>query len=186
MAGDLNPPSVPSVLTSARLSRLGATFTSRRAGTRQQARQRAEGPYYYEMKHHNTCPLRMVSQSTAEGAPDFHFGLSASTFGGVDALVETAVQAEQAGFDSVTVPDLPGALSPLIALAAAARATETIRLGTFVLNTGLWNPATVARDASVSPTTLCAAPHPTSSGPSPPRCEPGAAPSIPQPKGHKR
>jgi alkanesulfonate monooxygenase SsuD/methylene tetrahydromethanopterin reductase-like flavin-dependent oxidoreductase (luciferase family) len=46
----------------------------------------------------------------------------------------------------VTVPDLPGALSPLVALAAAARATNTIRLGTFVLNTGLWNPATVARE----------------------------------------
>jgi probable F420-dependent oxidoreductase len=88
----------------------------------------------------------MVSQSTAEGAPDFQFGLSASTFGGVDALVETAALAEQAGFDSVTVPDLPGALSPLIALAAAARANQTIRLGTFVLNTGLWNPATVARE----------------------------------------
>jgi probable F420-dependent oxidoreductase len=77
---------------------------------------------------------------------EFHFGLSASTFSGVDALVEAAVQAERAGFDSVTVPDLPGALSPLIALAAAARTTETIGLGTFVLNTGLWDPATVARE----------------------------------------
>jgi probable F420-dependent oxidoreductase len=86
----------------------------------------------------------MVSQSTP--AALFHFGLSASTFGGVDALLETAARAEQAGFDSVTVPDLPGGLSPLLALAAAARVTETIRLGTFVLNTGLWNPATVARE----------------------------------------
>lgn len=77
---------------------------------------------------------------------DFRFGLSASTFAGVDALVEAAVRAEQAGFDAVTVPDLPGALSPLVALAAAARATENIGLGTFVLNTGLWNPATVARE----------------------------------------
>jgi probable F420-dependent oxidoreductase len=74
------------------------------------------------------------------------FGLSGSTFAGVDALEESAVRAEQAGFDSVTVPDLPGALSPLVALAAAARATKTIRLGTFVLNTGLWNPTTVARE----------------------------------------
>jgi probable F420-dependent oxidoreductase len=77
---------------------------------------------------------------------NFRFGLSGSTFAGSDALVESAVRAEQAGFDSVTVPDLPGALSPLVALAAAARATSTIRLGTFVLNTGLWNPVTVARD----------------------------------------
>ena len=77
---------------------------------------------------------------------EFRFGLSASTFAGVDALVDSAVRAEQAGFDSVTVPDLPGGLSPLVALATAARATNNIRLGTFVLNTGLWNPATVARE----------------------------------------
>lgn len=77
---------------------------------------------------------------------EFRFGLSASTFAGVDALVESAVRAEQAGFDSVTVPDLPGGLSPLVALATAARATNKIRLGTFVLNAGLWNPATVARE----------------------------------------
>jgi alkanesulfonate monooxygenase SsuD/methylene tetrahydromethanopterin reductase-like flavin-dependent oxidoreductase (luciferase family) len=50
------------------------------------------------------------------------------------------------GFDSFVLADLPGALSPLIALAAVARATTTIGLAPFVLNTGLWNPATVARD----------------------------------------
>jgi alkanesulfonate monooxygenase SsuD/methylene tetrahydromethanopterin reductase-like flavin-dependent oxidoreductase (luciferase family) len=78
--------------------------------------------------------------------PDLRFGYAATTFAGVDTLIEEAVQAEQAGFDSVTVADLPGALSPLVALAALARATATIELGTFVLNTGLWDPATVARD----------------------------------------
>src|ERR1700761_5401875 len=77
---------------------------------------------------------------------DFRFGFSASAFGGVEALVDSAVRAEQAGFDSVLVPDLPGALSPLLALAAAGRATSAIQLGTFVLNTGLWNPATVTRE----------------------------------------
>jgi len=76
----------------------------------------------------------------------YRFGFSGSGFGGVDGLVEAAVRAEQAGFDTVTLPDLPGALSPLIGLAAVARATATIRVGTFVLNTGLWNPATVARE----------------------------------------
>ena len=67
--------------------------------------------------------------------------------GRVDALVESAVRAGQAGIDSVTVPDLPGGLSPLVALATVARATDNIRLGPFVLNTGLWNPATVARES---------------------------------------
>ncbi len=81
-----------------------------------------------------------------ENQAGYRFGFSGPGFGGVEALVEAAVRAEQAGFDTVTVPDLPGALSPLIALAAAARATTRIRVGTFVLNTGLWNPATVARE----------------------------------------
>jgi probable F420-dependent oxidoreductase len=76
----------------------------------------------------------------------FRFGFSGSSFGGVDGLVDAAVRAESAGFDTLTLPDLPGALSPLIALAAVARATTAIRVGTFVLNTGLWNPATVARE----------------------------------------
>jgi probable F420-dependent oxidoreductase len=76
----------------------------------------------------------------------FRFGYSGSSFGGADSLMEMAARAEQAGFDTLTLPDLPGALSPLIALAAVARATTAIGVGTFVLNTGLWDPATIARE----------------------------------------
>jgi probable F420-dependent oxidoreductase len=76
----------------------------------------------------------------------FRFGLSGSVFAGVDTLLEAAARAEQAGFDFLTVPDVPGGLSPLVALAAAARATDTIGVATFVLNAGLWNPATLARE----------------------------------------
>lgn len=76
----------------------------------------------------------------------FRFGFSGSPFAGIDEVVDAAVRAERAGFDTFMLADLPGALSPLIALAAVARATATIRLAPFVLNTGLWNPATVARE----------------------------------------
>jgi probable F420-dependent oxidoreductase len=76
----------------------------------------------------------------------FRFGFSGSPFAGVDEVVDAAVRAEQAGFDTFMLADLPGALSPLLALAAVARATTAIRLAPFVLNTGLWNPATVARE----------------------------------------
>jgi alkanesulfonate monooxygenase SsuD/methylene tetrahydromethanopterin reductase-like flavin-dependent oxidoreductase (luciferase family) len=76
----------------------------------------------------------------------FRFGFSGSGFGSVDEVVDAAERAERAGFDSFVLADLPGALSPLITLAAVARATTTIGLAPFVLNTGLWNPATVARD----------------------------------------
>jgi probable F420-dependent oxidoreductase len=76
----------------------------------------------------------------------FRFGYSGSPFAGVDELVDAAVRAERAGFDSFVLADLGGALSPLIVLAAVARATSTIALGPFVLNTGIWNPETVARE----------------------------------------
>lgn len=74
------------------------------------------------------------------------FGFSGPGFSGIDEVIDAAVRAERAGFDTFALPDLPGALSPLIALAAVARATTTIRVATFVLNAGLWNPATVARE----------------------------------------
>jgi probable F420-dependent oxidoreductase len=76
----------------------------------------------------------------------FRFGYSGSPFGDVDEIVDVAVRAERAGFDSFVLADLGAALSPLIALAAVARATSTITLGPFVLNTGIWNPAIVARE----------------------------------------
>lgn len=83
----------------------------------------------------------------AKAQGGFRFGLSGTVFSDVDAIIDSAVQGEKAGFDSFVIPDLAvGALSPLITLAAAARATTTIKLGTFVLNTGLWNPKTIARD----------------------------------------
>ncbi len=76
----------------------------------------------------------------------FRFGFSGPAFGSIDEVVDAAVRAERAGFDTFALADLPGALSPLITLAAVARATTTIGLATFVLNAGLWNPATVARE----------------------------------------
>jgi probable F420-dependent oxidoreductase len=77
---------------------------------------------------------------------DFRFGYSGSPFGGIDQLVELAVRSEQSGFDTFVIADLPGGLSPLIALTAIAQRTNTIRLSPFVLNSGLWNPATIGRD----------------------------------------
>jgi probable F420-dependent oxidoreductase len=76
---------------------------------------------------------------------EFRFGFSGNAFD-IDALVDDAVRAERAGFDVFQIIDFAGALSPLVALAAVARATSTIKLGPFVLNTALRNPATITRD----------------------------------------
>lgn len=46
----------------------------------------------------------------------------------------------------IAVPDHLGVQSPFLAVVAAAAATERIRLTTFVLNSGFWNPVLLARD----------------------------------------
>lgn len=56
-----------------------------------------------------------------------------------------AAEVESAGLDGLYVGDHPGvAADPFVALAAAAAVTERIRLGTCVLNSGLWEPMALA------------------------------------------
>ncbi|MEM7092193.1 MAG: TIGR03621 family F420-dependent LLM class oxidoreductase [Actinomycetota bacterium] len=67
-----------------------------------------------------------------------------------DELVVEAKAAESAGFDVITVPDHIGTsmASPLPLLAAIARETSTIRVGTFVLNNEMRNPVQLAWEAA--------------------------------------
>ncbi|RFU85659.1 TIGR03621 family F420-dependent LLM class oxidoreductase [Streptomyces triticagri] len=55
-------------------------------------------------------------------------------------------RAEELGYDVILVPDHLGMPAPFPALVAAAEVTERPRLGTFVLNTGFWNPTLLARE----------------------------------------
>lgn len=56
-----------------------------------------------------------------------------------------AAAVEEAGFEALYVPDHPGLCpAPFVALAAAASATDRIRLGTCVLNAGVWEPLQLA------------------------------------------
>jgi probable F420-dependent oxidoreductase len=60
---------------------------------------------------------------------------------------QTAKGAEAAGLYALFVPDHPGTCtSPFVALGAAASVTERIRLGTYVLNTGVHHPVQTAND----------------------------------------
>jgi len=78
----------------------------------------------------------------------FRFGYQATTTD-VEDLVRAARSAEAAGFDVFQVADHVGnQLSPFVALAAAAAATSTIRIGTLVLNNDLRHPVAVAQEAA--------------------------------------
>jgi probable F420-dependent oxidoreductase len=79
---------------------------------------------------------------------DFRFGFSLHTHRSQRELAETCRAAEAYGYDvAVAVDHLgPGRSSPFLALLAAAHASERLRVGTFVLNVGFWNPAMLARE----------------------------------------
>lgn len=71
-----------------------------------------------------------------------HAAGSAAEFRG---SVEAAVRF---GYDVIAAPDHLGAIAPFTGLAAAAAIAPTVRLRTYVLNTGFWNPALLAREAA--------------------------------------
>ena len=60
------------------------------------------------------------------------------------------VRAEALGCDVIAAPDHLGAPDPFIALSAAAQISSSVRLRTYVLNVGFWNPALLARAAATT------------------------------------
>ncbi|MET9022437.1 TIGR03621 family F420-dependent LLM class oxidoreductase [Actinopolymorpha sp. NPDC004070] len=77
----------------------------------------------------------------------FRFGIVAGLAATGPTWAETARRAESLGYDTLLVPDTLWTLSPWVALGAAATATSSLRLGTFVLNAPLRTPAAVAHEA---------------------------------------
>jgi probable F420-dependent oxidoreductase len=73
---------------------------------------------------------------------NFHAAASASEF---ERLVR---RIDELGFDLLALPDHLGAMGPFTALAAAAMVSERLRLRTYVLNVGFWNPALLARETA--------------------------------------
>src|SRR6266568_4208233 len=52
------------------------------------------------------------------------------------------------GFDVFAAPDHLGAPGPFTTLAAAGQISDRLRLRTYVLNVGFWNPALLAREVA--------------------------------------
>lgn len=63
-------------------------------------------------------------------------------------LRDTARRIEDLGFDILHLPDHLGGPAPLPVLTAAATATATLRVGTFVMNSSFYRPALLARDVA--------------------------------------
>ena len=57
-------------------------------------------------------------------------------------------RADELGFDVLAAPDHLGAAGPFTALAAASAISDRLRLRTYVLNVGFWNPALLAREVA--------------------------------------
>ncbi|MEU5421648.1 LLM class F420-dependent oxidoreductase [Streptomyces sp. NPDC020799] len=80
----------------------------------------------------------------------FRFAVNMLTPGSAAEWREKCRRAESLGYDVILVPDHLGMPAPFPSLVAAAEATERPRLGTFVLNAGLWNPALLAREVATT------------------------------------
>ncbi|QTD97086.1 LLM class F420-dependent oxidoreductase [Streptomyces cyanogenus] len=80
----------------------------------------------------------------------FRFGVNLLTPAPAAEWRATCRRAEELGYDVILVPDHLGMPAPFPALVAAAQATQRPRLGTFVLNSGFWNPALLAREVATT------------------------------------
>jgi probable F420-dependent oxidoreductase len=64
--------------------------------------------------------------------------------------VEKCRKAEALGYDTISIGDHLGMPAPFPALVLAAEATERVRVGTYMLNAGFYQPALAARDIATT------------------------------------
>jgi probable F420-dependent oxidoreductase len=82
-------------------------------------------------------------------ARKFRFGVVAASARSGDEWIARARRAEALGYASLVIPDnLRYTLAPLPALAMAAAATRSLRLGTYVLANDLRHPVLLAKDVA--------------------------------------
>jgi probable F420-dependent oxidoreductase len=87
--------------------------------------------------------------SAAVPVRPFRFGVVAAAARSADEWVGKARRAEALGYATLVIPDnLQFTLAPLPALATAAAATHTLRVGTYVLANDLRHPVLLAKDVA--------------------------------------
>lgn len=82
--------------------------------------------------------------------PDFRFGVNLFVPESRKGWIEKCRRAEDLGFDVLLFSDHLGLLAPFSSMVAAAQATRSVRVGTFMLNAAFWNPRLLAREAATA------------------------------------
>lgn len=78
----------------------------------------------------------------------FRFGVNMTSAGSRPEWVAKSRRAEELGYDVILIPDHLGMGAPFPSVMLAAAVTTRPQLGTFVLNSGFFNPVLLARDVS--------------------------------------
>ncbi len=76
------------------------------------------------------------------------FGLSIGSVSSRAELVATARRAEAQGYSTLSIADHLGFLSPMVAAAVVAQATDTLRVGPLTINNDFRHPAVLAQEAA--------------------------------------
>jgi probable F420-dependent oxidoreductase len=79
---------------------------------------------------------------------EIQFGVNLSAAASRTSFEQLVRRSDELGYDVFAAPDHLGSFAPFAALTAAAMISPRLRLRTYVLNTGFWNPALLAREAA--------------------------------------
>ncbi|MGI9005821.1 MAG: TIGR03621 family F420-dependent LLM class oxidoreductase [Streptosporangiaceae bacterium] len=80
--------------------------------------------------------------------PDMQFGVNFRAAASKADFERLVRRADELGFDVLALPDHLGAAAPFSTLAAAGAISSRLRLTSYVLNVGFWNPALLAREVA--------------------------------------
>jgi len=79
---------------------------------------------------------------------DLQFGVNFHGAPDAEQFTRLVRRADELGFDVLAAPDHLGSMGPFTVLAAAGLVSARLRLRTYVLNIGFWNPALLAREVA--------------------------------------
>ena len=96
---------------------------------------------------------RLVGRPPARqdrGVTSLEFGINLFGVDSSTEFVSLVARAEDLGYDVFAAPDHLGAMAPFSALVVAGAVSSRLRLRTYVLDVGFWNPALLAREVATA------------------------------------